>query len=233
MRVNEDKERIQVSKLPITGNNTLVQVRIIDTINGSGILDTEAALKRIDGNKELYNKILETFIRKHAQDHAQLIKNIARGDNGAARGVMHSLKGVAQIVGSDDLHNISVEIDLLLKNGKSSALQEILERFNKMLAAVIDSIQIHLDQTEKSKSTRHQTCITSKEKVLLSVESLAELLRMKDMNATRDAAEVVRSLPDLVSTSHIVALQKNLDSLDFNNAASTLQSIKQQILAAD
>jgi HPt (histidine-containing phosphotransfer) domain-containing protein len=208
-------------------------VSIIDTINGSGILDTEAALKRIDGNKELYNIILETFIKKHAQDHVQVIKYIERGDNEAARGVMHSLKGVAQIVGSDDLHNMSVEIDLLLKNSKSSALQEILERFKKMLAAVIIRIQINLDQTEKTKSTRQQTCITSKEKVLLSVEFLAELLRMKDLEATREAAEVVKYLPDLVSTSHIVALQKNLDSLDFNNAATTLQSIKQQIMAAD
>jgi len=209
------------------------RVSIIENLTGSGILDTETALKRVDGNRDLYNKILETFIKKHAHDHVQVIKNLEDGDTEAARRVMHSLKGVAQIVGSNDLHKVSIEIDLLLLNKEFSALQELLESFKKMLSEVINRIQIHLDKTGKATINSQQTSVTSREQTLHSVEYLAELIRKKDMEATRKGGELVGYLSDTVSTSHIAELQKNLDSLDFNNAASTLQSIKQQIMAAD
>lgn len=146
---------------------------------------------------------------------------------------MHSLKGVAQIVGSEDLYEISEEVDLLLKSHNYSALQETLKVFKKMLAAVINSIQMYLDRIEKSENNSQQTYITSKDQAVRSVDYLADLLRLRDMEATRDVAEVVRHLQGLVSKSYIVALQENLDALDFTNAAAALQSIKQQIMAAE
>ncbi len=206
---------------------------MINTIKISGTLDTETALKRVDGNNELYLKILETFIVKHAKDHEEIIENIEKGDNEAARGVVHSLKGVAQIVGSENLYEISEEVDFLLKSHNYSALQETLKVFKKMLAAVINSIQMYLDRIEKPENNSQQTYITSKNQAVRSVDYLADLLRLRDMEATRDVAEVVRHLQGLVSKSYIVALQENLDALDFTNAAAALQSIKQQIMAAE
>ena len=227
----KDEERKQFSKLSILGVHTPEQMSIIDNSNGSGILDTEAALKNVDGNTDLYNKILETFIKKHAQDHSLVIQNLEQGDTEAAKRIIHSLKGVAKIVGSDDLHNISIKIDLFLVNKQFSALQEILYTFKGMLSAVINSMRIYLDKTENTMNTCQKTYITSREKSLRCIEYLAHLLKEKDMEATRQGVELVKYLPANVFTSHIVALQKDLDLLDFDNAASALQTIKQQIMA--
>jgi HPt (histidine-containing phosphotransfer) domain-containing protein len=208
-------------------------VSTIDNITGSGILDTEAALKRVDGNKDLYTKILESFIKKHAQDHELVIKNLEQGDTEAARNIIHSLKGVVQIVGSADLHSLSVKIDLLLMNRQFLALQKLLERFKEILSAVIISIQIHLDKTKETKSFPEATCKVSAGEVLQNIEYLDDLLKTNDMEATRESSKFIKKLPESISISHIAALQKNVDSLDFNNAASALQSIKQQLISSE
>jgi HPt (histidine-containing phosphotransfer) domain-containing protein len=198
-----------------------------------GILNTEAALKRVGGNEGLYIKILETFLKKHVQAHTQIVNYLQQGSIGQAKSVSHSLKGVAQIVGSNDLHTIITQIDGCLSTENHSELPGLLKSFRKILTAAITRIEMYLAQKKENTIPVIQHTTMSRKEILRNVDYLADLLEVRDMKATRVCVECIQNLPDMVSTTQIITLQESLDSLDFNKAAFSLQSIKQQIVEAD
>jgi len=204
----------------------------MEIIMTSRILNTDAALKRVGGNEDLYIKILETFIKKHAQAHTKIVNFLQQGNIEQARNVSHSLKGVAQIIGSYDLHTIITEIDAILSGENRSELPGLLNNFCKILSSVITRIEMYISQKKEQPISGVQNITMSRKEILRNIDYLADLLKVRDMEATRVGVECVRNLPDIVSTTKIEKLQESLDSLDFNKAAFSLQSIKQQIMEA-
>jgi two-component system, sensor histidine kinase and response regulator len=116
--------------------------------NESDVMDVEASLKRVGGNRDLYIKILKAFVGKHAGDHTLIVDFIAQNNIKEAQNVTHSLKGVAQIVGSNELYDIVTKLDHSLDDGKSSQYQELLMDFKVILGNVIQSIEMFFSKTQ-------------------------------------------------------------------------------------
>ena len=73
--------------------------------------DTMAeCIEKIGGNKHLFLKILSVFVEKHRDDDVQVIQMLQKGNNVDAKKLIHSLKGVALVVGAKKLHGTTIKI---------------------------------------------------------------------------------------------------------------------------
>lgn len=79
-------------------------------------IDTEDALKRVMGSKNIYKKLMASY---KANNYAgKLIEDHNRGDIAEAVKSAHAVKGVAANLSFKKLHELSVNIEASLKSGE-------------------------------------------------------------------------------------------------------------------
>ncbi|WP_295884424.1 transporter substrate-binding domain-containing protein [uncultured Thiohalocapsa sp.] len=67
------------------------------------VVDFAAGLTRAGGEAALYHRVLAAFHAEHGQDPATLRRALESGDLAAARGIAHTLKGTAGLIGAEML----------------------------------------------------------------------------------------------------------------------------------
>jgi len=196
---------------------------------GSDLFDIPNAMARVGGSEELYKKVLKTFIDKHTDDHLHLVEFLEKKEFEKAKNISHSLKGVAQIVGSNELFAIVCEIDTCLAKESLSGIDLLLVQFKNTLGALIEAINKYLDDIEQPVKEIRPDPTLSLDELGNKLTSFATLLQTRDMQAVAMWAECIKELPHTVSDKETLVLQKSLDALDFSGASVSLEKIKQQI----
>lgn len=113
-------------------NDDLADSIPIDSIPEISGLDTVGALRRMAGNKKLYQKILRKFYTTQ-KDSAELIRFHLKESNLAeAEMIAHTAKGVAANIGYSVLEIAAGELNQALKINKSeteiTSLVDVYER---------------------------------------------------------------------------------------------------------
>jgi two-component system, sensor histidine kinase and response regulator len=106
-------------------------------------LDLEAGLRRLGGNRELYIKLLQIFVRDHAGAALNVARAIAEGDTDTALHITHSVKGVAGNLALIALQDAAQELEFRVKAGTEVTLQ--LARFEQRLEETIGALKQALD----------------------------------------------------------------------------------------
>ncbi len=78
-------------------------------------IDREAGLKYAGGQVELYERVLGRFRDLHASDHIAVRAALAAGDRASVRRLLHSLKGLAAMVGALPLRDEALRLENLCK----------------------------------------------------------------------------------------------------------------------
>ena len=105
---NESKIKKCVNQNKI-GKNTNQDEKNIKT----GI-NYEAGLQRVNGKKERYIKVLETFKEQHIKDAMEIKEALSNGEFEKAERIAHTLKGVACIIGAENVSKSAEKIQLLI-----------------------------------------------------------------------------------------------------------------------
>ena len=112
-----------------------------DDIPNINSLDIENALRRIGGNKKLYNKILNKFI-ENQKESADKIKHFIEIDNlEEAEMVAHTTKGVAGNIGHLKLQEISSDLEKSLKDKDKISYNPLVESFEDTLKEFIKELE--------------------------------------------------------------------------------------------
>jgi CheY-like chemotaxis protein len=112
-----------------------------DDIPNINSLDIENALRRIGGNKKLYNKILNKFI-ENQKESADKIKHFIEIDNlEEAEMVAHTTKGVAGNIGHLKLQEISSDLEKSLKDKDKTSYNPLVESFEGTLKEFIKELE--------------------------------------------------------------------------------------------
>ncbi|MDR2727292.1 MAG: Hpt domain-containing protein [Deltaproteobacteria bacterium] len=106
-------------------------------------LDISMGLRNLNGNEQLYNKLLRRFADSNIQAGQEIRTAVDAGDNETAVRLAHTLKGVAASLGAPDLSAEALTVEQLLKNGGTleadglnaleAALGQALEAINARL----------------------------------------------------------------------------------------------------
>jgi len=112
-------------------------------------LDVEAGLSRLDGNRELYLKLLEDFIAGHGEAPGQLLQELRTDRREEVVRRVQAIKGMAGNIGGKDLETAAADLEkacLAAGNGVPFALGETLRVFIDRHEALITAIGVVLSQ---------------------------------------------------------------------------------------
>ena len=103
-----------------------------DTLMHLRVLDPEAGLMRLGGDKRLYHSMLDRFIERWCSDRLYLAEIIAAGGDESVRSA-HTLRGAAASIGADRVASLAGGIETALRRGEQageqiSLLVDALER---------------------------------------------------------------------------------------------------------
>ena len=104
-------------------------------------VDSDTVRQRTGNNVALYRKILFLFHINHADDIALIRAAYQAGDNETAIHLAHKLTGSASSVGSDQLSNLAINIEQVLKQRNDTALEPLLEKTGAVLTRLINEIE--------------------------------------------------------------------------------------------
>lgn len=91
-------------------------------------IDTEDALKRVMGSKNIYKKLIASY---KANNYAgKLVEDHTMGDIAEALKSVHAVKGVAANLSFKKLHELAVQIEANLKSGELCS--EMIAEFDAM-----------------------------------------------------------------------------------------------------
>ena len=107
-------------------------------------IDTEGALKRLGGKRELYERLLRKFADKQAGTVVAVRTALASGDMAAAEREVHSLKGAASSLGAIALAEAADKAEQALKTGAQD--EAALRHLEDFLGAVVSAIHSTLTE---------------------------------------------------------------------------------------
>jgi signal transduction histidine kinase/DNA-binding response OmpR family regulator/HPt (histidine-containing phosphotransfer) domain-containing protein len=109
-----------------------------------GHINSDLALERLEGDRELYGALLQMFRDNQADMAQQIQAAVQAGDRTAATHLSHALKGVAGTLGAERLQQLSLQLEMLLKQTEDDP-QPLVEQLSAELGRVLTDLQ-QLDQ---------------------------------------------------------------------------------------
>ncbi len=154
----------------------------------------EIGLALFGGNRALYLKILRTFA-EHEAGAAQAIRTaLENGDIATVGEIAHSLKGSSGTIGAQDLRHAAEALELSMKHGELTGLDEKVEAITLHLTHVMEAIPEITKENSVAPEPRELTAsAAAKTEVADAVQNLAQLLSQHNPRAIK-VLEHIRKL---------------------------------------
>lgn len=114
------------------------------------VIDSKAALERLDNDIEIYLDLIETFLDLGHPDFEEMKKGLRDGNKEHIARQIHQLKGAALTLGAEELAHSCALLESMLRNGTEEetfgTLEEIKNNYVESireLAHIRDTIRKH------------------------------------------------------------------------------------------
>jgi len=170
-------------------------------------------------SKELYLKLLKKF--KHSyQNFFDELLSIPESDSIQIERKIHTLKGVAGIIGAKTLYHMADKYMVLLKSDfvpNNNNMTDLKSELEKVLKSASD----HVDRNSVSKS------LTSKsESFLEKINNLENLLKVNDYKSVIVIGEIISSTNYIEYEEEIKLINRYINEYEFEKALIELNKIK-------
>ena len=122
------------------------------------VLDAELAIKRLRGNRSLYLKLVEVFRTDGWTQFQGFEKGIMQNEMQLATNTLHTLKGLAGTMGAIALQELTIEIEVKLKQAMTSTQEQELVNGQIWINDIEKSLNEALAQMEVMFPTSSQAC---------------------------------------------------------------------------
>ena len=109
--------------------------------------DLAEGLRRLQGNRKLYRKLLLDFNRQYASTADNIQQALSANDLNQVHSLVHSIKGLAGNLSAIDLHSAATEMDALVKQALSGKLPEA-EHLDRTFAELKNALNIALTASQ-------------------------------------------------------------------------------------
>ena len=110
------------------------------TARQGGIINRELGLQRAAGDEKLYRRIRDNFVRDHQNALAKLNEAIGGGDFTAAHRLVHTLKGLAGLIGATGLAQAAFEAESALEGEKPRLTVDLMTNLERHLRLVLSEL---------------------------------------------------------------------------------------------
>ncbi|MBF0381280.1 MAG: response regulator [Magnetococcales bacterium] len=186
-------------------------------------LDIQDAMLRMEGDQDLYQKLLGNFLLNHKDVPNQVEDALKSGDNSQALKLLHSLKGTSGNLSAKELSNVAIEMEAAIKNGETHSVPELQERLYQEVNRVIESKKILADKTSNTGITK---AVSMDDEQLINIlKELEQALTIKDLKAEN----LLKTIREKVGNEHCKTelndLGNHIDQLDFDSALIQLNMV--------
>ncbi|HYA21095.1 MAG TPA: response regulator [Burkholderiales bacterium] len=193
-------------------------------------VDVEGALKRVGGSIKLYKTLLSRFRETQADAVHRIKEAIDRAETETAQREAHTLKGLAGSVGATSLAECAQRVENLLKKNETTGLDQVLANLEKSLSDLLANLpESALDAGSQAV---FQTPAQRSVDLAALGAALNELAKLIARDETR-AAKAFEAIADDLRTAGQEKRSKQLQNLlaryDFENAATVLENMAQEL----
>jgi signal transduction histidine kinase/DNA-binding response OmpR family regulator/HPt (histidine-containing phosphotransfer) domain-containing protein len=170
-----------------------------DTLAG---FDLEDGLRRLQGNRKLYTKLLLNFYSRYSETPTEIREALDAEDMGRAHSLVHSLKGVAGNLAAKDLHAAAEGLEKLVKHSEENNLPRP-DRLKEKLAAFEAALHQALE------AVKAFTPLGAGEPIALAGKAFEPEL----LEAARHGARDLREAAEMGDVTEIISIGDRLKSL--------------------
>ncbi|MDM8525682.1 ATP-binding protein [Desulfococcaceae bacterium HSG8] len=193
-------------------------------------LDVKKGLTYVNGNKELYMKVLENMNTRFRGVVGQIQTEMDRGDLDAARRLAHTFKGVAGIAGAKAIQRRSSELEYALANNETDRISDLSASFSIEVKRVMTALASLFSETDIKQTEAVQDVeVLDREQLLKVFEELSELIEEGNPDAL-SLVENIRKLPGPARiTDDFRKLESQIDDYEFEEARDTFNRILKEL----
>jgi PAS domain S-box-containing protein len=195
----------------------------------SGI-NIERGLARINGNTQLYRKLLFSF----KKDNENIVENIEnaleREDRKLAERIVHNLKGVTGNLGAENLEKAAGRLNSELKktNYNVKKTRKYVLEIRDLLSEIVQSIgDLEASQVEERALTQVELPSSL---ALAEVEPMIKELRAAIAESDTGALDHIQSIMEILNNTNLAKLiqkiESSLDVFDFDSAMEELSTFE-------
>jgi PAS domain S-box-containing protein len=186
-------------------------------------LDLKDAMRRMEGDQNLYRKLLGNFLVNYKDEAKKINSAIETGDKAMALKLLHSLKGTSGNLSAKDLSNVATTLEYLIKNNNTTGLPELMEQLKEELNRVIESKKALDVRTNKKISIKS---IAKDDQQLTNIlNKLNQALIIKDLGAENLLKATREIIGEELCKTEIDNLTNYIDQLDFDSAQIQVSAI--------
>ncbi len=104
-------------------------------------LDVASGIRNLGGNRKLYIRMVEEFIRSYDNASERIDGNLQSGDDGALLREAHNVKGVAGNLEARELQNLASDLEHKISQAGLSGIEAMVREFGDLLEAVLDELK--------------------------------------------------------------------------------------------
>jgi len=207
-------------------------LRLPDSLPGLDIAD---AMDRLVGNVGLFLSLLKMISDDYPKYLSSLSVAFSSGDFELAAREAHTIKGVAGNLSMVDIYNLAIQLELMLKEGRTEHIEDQLSILRNKFEEIVSSVlilevlnkKIEADSQMVGHPSENTTDLNSKNlrQYLIKLDGL---LSVNDMKAKKLATEVVTYLSNTDTSDYFEELKSHVDALDFVPARLSLKKIAHQ-----
>ena len=193
----------------------------------TGDIDINAAIARLGGNRQTYDRLLSRFRDNQSDAMARLNDARQTGDTAGMMLIAHTLRGLAGSLGAVRLAEVAGILEGILRQGSapdSTAIAEQLDRLGDALATFFT--QLPAAPTSPGIPVALTPDPAQQAKALSDLQSL---LDNDDATAVRHSESMAGWLGQLAAPGLTEQLLRQIGRYEFEEALSTLHTIRNQL----
>ena len=191
-----------------------------------GIILTDG-LNRVNGNQDLYKKILLQFGASNVDTVDNLETALSMGDDMTACRLAHTVKGVAANIGAVQLAAVAAELESALMSGGIGFDDALLAKFDESFTEVMDSIK-KLEALEVEQKIKEQDAIkedADPDAIRRLMIDLAQMLEIGSSKSMKQIEMLGKYLSNSKVDKQFKQLKSDVDIFDMDKALERLKAI--------
>ena len=220
--LNHDKKQF-ITTNKIAENN---QMEIKLPPNRCGI-DIDSGLKRLNGNRKLYRKLLIDFSGIYSSYPNDIAKALEQSNPEVALRLAHSIKGVAGNISAYDIQDIADKLETAIMQKEPEKYAGLLNELDKALQLFATLIKELTEPSDAQESNKGKPLNLSEVEPIL--HDLARLIREDNVDAEISLEELRKSIGGSRFSEDLEELAESISNYDFEAAQKPLQSIAKEM----
>jgi PAS domain S-box-containing protein len=201
-------------------------------------IDTKAGLESVNGDSELYMKLLRNFYYRHGHVNEEIRIEIEQEKLGDARRLAHTIKGVSGTIGAKELSEISFLLETAIKNEDRGGITELLESMTKEINRVMASLDVFFSprgpessgkETDAGQIKAMPLDSADKERLRGLLNDLSALIDGRDSDVIKLISEIKAILGSTNITDDFIKLETEINSFNFEDAKVTINQFVESL----